>query len=360
MVVAVGKEIEAETDFWVPIIVFGSIALYNVVELNYMVLGRFRRRRGLYFWSLLVATWGIALNGIGYLFQHLQLIHEPELYSTLICLGWVAMVTGQSVVLYSRLYLVMPDDRRRRWVLAMIAFDAIAMHIPVIVLVFGSNSSHPEPFIGPYVIYEKVQLTVFFLQEIIISGLYVSETTKMLQVMRDVSGKRGARRVLTHLIFVNLVVIILDISVLGLEFSDYYTLQTGWKPLVYSVKLKMELSILNQLVELTRSSRSQNFSMSSTNPTVTLETFDSSNLRRFRRDIGDDETGYKVQVGVGSEPSTMSDTSGVRRDTEVVVDSEPFSIYNNLGVYERDGSDRKSVTSISELASARLPNHIYT
>jgi hypothetical protein len=58
--------------------------------------------------------------------------------------------------------------------------------------------------------------------------------------------------VLNHLIVVNILVILLDVSILALEFANLFDIQTAWKPLVYSVKLKLEFSILNRLVELTR------------------------------------------------------------------------------------------------------------
>jgi hypothetical protein len=37
-----------------------------------------------------------------------------------------------------------------------------------------------------------------------------------------------------------------------LEYLDYYDLQTVYKAFVYSVKLKMEFRILNQLMEMTQ------------------------------------------------------------------------------------------------------------
>lgn len=43
---------------------------------------------------------------------------------------------------------------------------------------------------------------------------------------------------------------LLDLTVLGLEYAGDYSVQTAWKGLVYSVKLKLEFSILNKLVEL--------------------------------------------------------------------------------------------------------------
>jgi len=39
---------------------------------------------------------------------------------------------------------------------------------------------------------------------------------------------------------------------LVLEYLDYYDLQTVYKAFVYSVKLKMEFRILNQLMEMTQ------------------------------------------------------------------------------------------------------------
>lgn len=57
---------------------------------------------------------------------------------TFICLGWYCMVTGQSLVLYSRLHLVV--RRRLRWVLGMIILNAIVLHGGTTVLVFGVST----------------------------------------------------------------------------------------------------------------------------------------------------------------------------------------------------------------------------
>ncbi|ETS73117.1 hypothetical protein PFICI_15062 [Pestalotiopsis fici W106-1] len=365
MVVEVGKQIPASQETFadiglsIPILVFGSIALYNVLELNYMILGTFRRRKGLYFWSLIVAAWGIAVNTIGYLLEHLHLISNAALYSALICIGWVCMVTGQSIVLYSRLHLVLSDDRIRRAVLYMIIFDAIAMHVPVTVLVFGSNSSNPEPFFRPYSIYEKIQLTVFFIQECIISGLYVWETVKLLRVTRDIRGKRGARRVLGHLIFVNIVVIILDISVLALEFSDYYDLQTGYKPLVYSIKLKMELSILNRLVELTRTSSQGSFSFSNSNSngngtttivpeSIMLDTLQSTHQRRARFDL-EGQTMNNKSTGGSGQFGVASNSSRVLRETEFNTEPRPRRDWTS----SKNNAEGPSNSSLSSERDAR-------
>ncbi|WAO82858.1 Hypothetical protein NCS54_00002800 [Fusarium falciforme] len=258
------------------IVVFISMALYNVLELNFVIFGTFKKRSGLYFWSFLIATWGIAPNAIGYLLKHLALTNISNLPATLIVTGWCTMVTGQSVVLYSRLRLLSPNPTILRAVLIIIIFNGIVLHVPVIILVYGSSSSNPGPFIRPYSVYEKLQLTVFFIQETIISGLYIWEATKLLKAERDIRGRAGPKRVMNHLIYVNIIVILLDVTIVALEFANYYDVQTGYKPLVYSIKLKMEFSILNRLVELTQSStHSSSYTCGRTDATagVALDTF---------------------------------------------------------------------------------------
>ncbi len=100
-----------------------------------------------------------------------------------------------------------------------------------------------------------MQLTVFFLQEVIISGLYIFETAKLLKLHSGIA-EAGMRRVMCHLILVNVYVVLLDISILCLEYTGHYNIQTAWKPLVYSVKLKVEFSVLNHLVEFSQRLRS--------------------------------------------------------------------------------------------------------
>jgi hypothetical protein len=237
-------------------IAFVSIAIYNSIELLFVVVLTFKRRSGVYFFSILVATIGIFLNAIGYTCKYFRLIPIDIISATLILIGWCSMITGQSVVLYSRLHLVVRDPRRIRWVLILIITNAIILHIPIIVLVYGANSSNPGPFIPIYSIYEKVQLTVFFVQELIISGLYVYETFHILKPADTLKAK-SRRTVLTHLIYVNIIVILLDITLLGIEYSGHYEIQTSYKAALYSVKLKLEFSILNRLIMVIKGNNSQ-------------------------------------------------------------------------------------------------------
>ncbi|UNI21298.1 hypothetical protein JDV02_007299 [Purpureocillium takamizusanense] len=285
---------------WLTIIVFISIALYNVVELNFLIASTFKRYTGLYFWSFLVATWGVAFNAVGYLVRSLRADPSGYAQATIILIGWCTMVTGQSLVLYSRLHIVLHSATRLRMVLIMIIANAIWLGVPVIVLVYGTNSNNPEPFEKPYSIFEKLQLTVFCVQEVVISCLYIFETAKLLKLHRGVANS-GTRRVMGHLILVNVFIVLLDISILILEFTEHYNLQTAWKALVYSVKLKAEFTVLNRLVEfsqlLLRNASSLNPSRPRNTTDIALERYVLNASR------APTETEYEVHVGTGRRDS---------------------------------------------------------
>ncbi|EOA83566.1 hypothetical protein ACJQWK_00559 [Exserohilum turcicum] len=304
---------------------FLSIALYNFLELNAYIFTSFKRRRGLYFWSFTVATYGILFNAVGYILMHLAALKEKNIFATFILLGWCMMITGQSVVLYSRLHIVVHNLKWLRYVLIMIITNAIWLHIPIIILVYGANSDTPQPYAKIYNIYERIQLSVFFVQELIISGLYLFETTKLLRLERTI-GHVSTRTLLYHLISVNILVIMLDCSILGLEFADFFEIQTSWKPLVYSIKLKLEFSILSRLVKLTRNARSGNAGNSYSNAVHTggmpLGTMKGkSNAHRSMVGTGTDERdNWEIKVGGG--PNHMETRpSQVLKITEFMVQS---------------------------------------
>jgi len=233
---------------------FLAISIYNFVELNFIILTTFKRRTGLYFWSFIFATWGIPFYSAGFLLKNFRPSTNSYVYVTFIILGWWPLVTGQAAVLYSRLHLVLDKRSWLKAVRIMIIVNIIICHVPTTVLVYGANSANPGGFTTPYSVYEKIQITIFFLQEMIISGLYIFETTKILRITA-ITGRdsnRQYRHLLRHLLVVSIIIAALDGPILALEYANLYRLQTSYKVFVYSVKLKLEFSILNRLVEVSK------------------------------------------------------------------------------------------------------------
>ncbi|KAH7115472.1 hypothetical protein B0J13DRAFT_600032 [Dactylonectria estremocensis] len=245
---------------------FLAISIYNFIELNFIILTTFKRRSGLYFWSFICATWGILFYSIGFFLKNFRPSTNSYVYVTFIIFGWWPLVTGQSAVLYSRLHLVLDKRSWLKAVRMMIIINVIICHVPTTVLVYGANCSNPGPFIAPYSIYEKIQITVFFFQEMIISGLYIFETTKILRLtaIAGLDTNRRNRYLLRHLLIVSIIVAALDGPILALEYANLYRLQTSYKVVVYSVKLKFEFSILNRLVEVAKARKN------STRPSWTI------------------------------------------------------------------------------------------
>ena len=48
-----------------------AIAWAYTIELDLLILYTFRRRKGLYFWSLLISSWGCSLHALGFILKFL-------------------------------------------------------------------------------------------------------------------------------------------------------------------------------------------------------------------------------------------------------------------------------------------------
>ncbi|RYN50027.1 hypothetical protein AA0118_g11133 [Alternaria tenuissima] len=219
---------------------FLGVALYLCIELNVRLLTR-TTSRSLYFWSCLLCSWGLIVHGIAILLLN---FHIWEAYSSIVVveLAWLTYVVAQSLVLYSRLNLVLRNTQIGRYVLYMIVVDSV---------IFGLTTRHPNFTARLHhanVTWDKVQVSAFFVQETLINILYIYETAKYLKNMELLGNCRQTTRTnLRNLIAVNVLIIILDCSVMGLCFSGYFDLQGFYKVAVYAVKLRTEFMILNQL-----------------------------------------------------------------------------------------------------------------
>ena len=154
----------------------------------------------------------------------------------------------------------------------MIIFNGIVLHSITTILTFGSNANTLTPatlerFVRGYSIMEKTQMLGFFLQETILSVIYIRETIRLLRLSHSVQSdtnsfddsatnghlkQANVRKTMYQLLAINVLIIILDLALLTLEFANQYLIQTTLKGVVYSVKLKLEFAVLGKLVQLVR------------------------------------------------------------------------------------------------------------
>ncbi len=230
-----------------------SLAYWLVIELTFEVYFTFKRHDGLYFWSILISTWGIALRSIGWTIQCWVPSAEPYLWTTLMIIGLGAMVTGFSLVLYSRLHLVIRDRRILRIVLGVVAFDGVAFWLPLAVAQFGVISDKPQTFISLVLPAERLYVLGYFLQEVVLGCLYIW-TAKGTVLHSYVARKHKATAILAG---AQVFVILLDIPTLVLAWPSP-SMGAGLQilgtthPAIYAIKLKIELIVLNQLVEIVK------------------------------------------------------------------------------------------------------------
>jgi hypothetical protein len=230
-----------------------ALACWNVLQILVSIINTFKRRRGLYFWSMVIATLGILVHALSTFLRYFALAPNFPM-CVLICISWYSMVTGQSVVLYSRLHLVTNYDSYSRWVLGMIIFNFCVLHVPTTILFLGINLD-VKSFIRPFNIYERVQLAGFAAQETIISGLYIWETMTSLRPVLAMKGRRG-QKVVINLLVVNTLAVLLDAALLATEYTNHFDVQTTLKPVVYSIKLMLEFTVLNSLLLVIRTNPS--------------------------------------------------------------------------------------------------------
>lgn len=230
---------------------FFAVSLWLALELSVQVYFTFRRHRGLYFWSILVVTLGITLHTIGFILKLLVPGVNVYLSTVLAKVGWICDTTGFAVVLYSRLHLLVDSSRTLKLVLGMIIADAIIFHTPMIVFLMGlSTSSHENwaQYVNPF---EYTQVVGFSIQETIISGIYIRKTAKYLKT----GYSTQLRKVMTLLITVQVLVVLMDITLIVIDCIGMFTLKAILHPFAYAIKLKIEFAVLNLLLNMVKHDR---------------------------------------------------------------------------------------------------------
>lgn len=174
------------------------------------------------------------------------------------------VITGQSLVLYSRLHVVLGAEHQKllnavKW---MIIINAILFHVSTEVVLFGAYYAHPNTgFAAAYKYIEKVQMTGFTVQELVLSGLYVWKTLDIIRATSSASStparhKKQTARIMWQLFGINVFIVIMDVALLIMEFQGRHVFSQALKGAIYSVKLKLEFAILSKLVSLTSRDRS--------------------------------------------------------------------------------------------------------
>lgn len=158
------------------------------------------------------------------------------------------MVVGQSIVLWSRLHLITQNEKLLKGVLWGIIINSFLMGVPTIVMIYMTNAIGSQDYVHGYSIMERIQMTAFSIQELLISAVYLREVHHLLKIVYQ----DRTRKLMWELVAINVTIIILDIALLSVEFANLYEIQITLKGMVYSIKLKLEFGVLSKLVKIIR------------------------------------------------------------------------------------------------------------
>ncbi|EAW13552.1 uncharacterized protein ACLA_056000 [Aspergillus clavatus NRRL 1] len=228
---------------------FISVACYNCLEMFVLIFDFFQTWRGVYFWSMQVATWGLATLSVFLILQGFSL--APLLVNDIgLVLGSIALSVGSCIMLYSRLHLIVEDARRIRWVLWLIIINICSCDIPIIVFLIAIHAGASN-LIEPGANFAKFSAVAKSVVQLIIACIYIYEAIRNLKPIVAMKGP-AARRVLLHLIGINVFIVMSIISLVVMFFLEV-EIRQFFIPFVQSVNLKLEFNILNKLVTLLQS-----------------------------------------------------------------------------------------------------------
>jgi hypothetical protein len=197
-----------------------------------------------------------------------------------------------------------------------------------------------NPKFKPFDVTEKIAISVFTVQELIISSVYLWESVRILRVGELVQKKSNRRRI-QKLFLANVIII-----TLALEFSALWGVWCSFKGFGYSVKLKVEFAILNQLRDSVKSSNSTGshsgaYGYRSGDNDISLES-------RGKVGKGPKTTGFSMDRHTWKE---LEDREAIKKTTEIEVRHDTTSEVD-LHKTKKDGRSSPPSETSSEIEFA--------
>ena len=225
-----------------------AVTFYLVLETQTEIFRAFKRRKGLYFWSIQLGILGTCLDNIGICLKYLARMTKLWPLTCLFILGgWTIHSTAQLLILYSRLHFVCRDPGIQRAVFWMIIVTFVLFQIPSWVVVWPGYAAIPRitsEWSPRDAIVERFNQLGYTLAEAFNSGVYIKSLLKLLKVKSTVRQ----RRVMLDLIYINVLVVALDILEMVLVWLNINGLSHPIQTFSYALKFRLEFAVLNQLM----------------------------------------------------------------------------------------------------------------
>ena len=229
---------------------FVGITLFLALETAFQIVRLFRKRRGLYFWSMILGTSGCVADSVGIVLKYLR--PQPNIwpfYTLCLLSGWTVYALAQLLVLYSRLHLVNQSPTVRRFVFIVIVSTIFTCTIPTWVVVWPAYDTNPKvssPWSPRDAIVERYTQIYYIIVEAIVSGVYIRSLLGLLYLKSSVRQ----RRVMIDLIYANIIILAFDLLTVILVYLNQLGLSHPIQSFSYMFKLRLEFLVLNQLMSV--------------------------------------------------------------------------------------------------------------
>jgi hypothetical protein len=229
-------------------------------EILILAYRTFQRHKSVYFWSIIVTTSGIHIYTTAVILTYFGISHSRELTLALLNIGWICMISGFSMVLWSRLHLIISNKRFLTATLCIIFFNGIATHSITISLIVSLVFNEHRADVGHDL--NIAGAAVFTAQEALLTFLYIFKTIRFLKSGYSIH----VRRMIGMLLLVQILVICLDALGMSLAFTNRVVLAAICEPFFYCVRLKLEIAVLNELQDLVKRGRLPGLSLDINQP----------------------------------------------------------------------------------------------
>ncbi|KAL4956659.1 hypothetical protein BDW69DRAFT_181331 [Aspergillus filifer] len=202
------------------------ITAYNVLEFFLWLWDIFRARKGLYFYSMLIATIGLAgFNAMT--FVNFFAPSQTLLQNIGFLLTVPTLMTEHILALYSRLHLLC--SRVRNVFIGTVVLFTIPHTITLILYIVDDRRFAKANFTT-----ERVAFTSYCVRELFVCGIYIVQGLREIRPIVKAKGAIG-RKVMSHLIIGQAIVVVLDLSFIILMYMGRR--RWGWKDYVETSSL---------------------------------------------------------------------------------------------------------------------------
>ncbi|RAL11942.1 uncharacterized protein BO97DRAFT_66673 [Aspergillus homomorphus CBS 101889] len=228
-----------------------AVAAFGSIELLLLIFDFFKRRRGLYFWSLFLSTMATLIFTIVIILLWFAVPQARFPLVFVIVIVYPTLNVGNTLVIYSRLHLV-TSGRKIRWVLWMIIIMSVVFLLPQAIIVIISASPSGDGMRKVYRICEKLSVTATCIRELIVGGIFVFAAARNLKPLIVIKGREG-RKMVFYLIFATSMMVVTDVIIVAVVLSGQLFIISALTAFFSVLKLKLEFFSLGKLIRLIQS-----------------------------------------------------------------------------------------------------------